>query len=155
MQDEVLATIQASSARRWTGVGLLILVGASVIYVAFVSPPQPVWQIFLLVFGGGAFWLAHRMWQATFDRIILTRSELKTGQGVLIAKVQDIEAVDRGVFAFKPSNGFVIRTHSKQTTSWAPGLWWRVGRRVGIGGMTAAAETKVMADVLSVHLAES
>lgn len=154
MQDEVLATVQASSPRRWAGVGMLTMVGILVLYVALASPPEPGWQVFLIVIGGAAFWLAHRMWGATEDRIELTQQVLRTGAGRVIADVADIEAVDRGMFAFKPSNGFLLRTGSKGANTWAPGLWWRVGRRVGIGGMTAAAETKFMSEVLSAILAE-
>ena len=154
MQDEVLASVQASSPRRWAGVGMLSVVGLLVLYVALASPPELGWQVFLIVIGGAAFWLAHRMWIATEDRIELTQQVLRTGAGRVIADVADIETVDRGVFAFKPSNGFLLRTRSKGTNAWAPGLWWRLGHRVGIGGMTAAAETKFMSEVLSAILAE-
>ncbi|UUV07151.1 hypothetical protein [Ruegeria sp. YS9] len=149
MQDEVLATIQASSPRRWTGVGMLSTVGALVTYVALASPPEPVWQVFLFAVGGASLWLAYRVWQATQDHIELTQSELRTGSGQVIAKVDDIESVDRGAFAFKPSNGFLVRTKHKDTKQWAPGLWWRIGHRVGVGGMTSAAEAKFMSEVLS------
>ncbi|EEE36665.1 hypothetical protein RKLH11_498 [Rhodobacteraceae bacterium KLH11] len=133
---------------------MLTTVGVLVIYVALATPPQLGWQIFLLAVGGAAFWLAYRMWHATQDTIELTRSELRTGSGQVICDVENIEAVDRGVFAFKPSNGFLIRTRTSGPKTWAPGLWWRLGHRVGIGGMTAAAETKFMSEMLSVVLAE-
>ncbi len=133
---------------------MLGAVGALVIYVALASPPEPVWQVFLFAVGGAAFWLAHRMWHATNDWIELTQTELRTGAGRVIAKVEDIEAVDRGAFAFKPSNGFLVKTRTKAANSWEPGLWWRVGHRIGIGGMTAAAETKFMSEILSALIAD-
>lgn len=154
MQDEVLATVQASSPRRWAGVVMLGTIGALVTYVALASPPEPVWQVFLLVVGAASWWLAYRVWIATQDRIELTRAELRTGTGRVIASVSEIEAVDRGVFAFKPSNGFLLRTQSKESNAWEPGLWWRLGRRVGVGGMTAAAETKFMSEMISALLME-
>ncbi|WP_170759154.1 hypothetical protein [Ruegeria lacuscaerulensis] len=149
MQQEILATVKASSPRRWLGVGMLAIVGALVIYVALASPPEFAWQVFLFVVGAAAFWLAHRMWHATKDWIELTQTELRTGAGRLIASVEDIESVDRGVFAFKPSNGFLVKTRNKAANCWEPGLWWRFGHRVGVGGMTAAAETKFMAEILT------
>ncbi len=154
MQDEVLASIQASSARRWTGVGMLATVGALVIYVAIASPPDLGWQIFLFVVGIGAFWLSHHMWHSTQGRIELTSTDLRTSSGQVICKVEEVETVDRGVFAFKPSNGFIIKTRTAGSFDWFPGLWWRVGRRIGIGGMTAAAETKFMSEILTGLLAE-
>lgn len=155
MQDDILATVQASSARRWTGVGMLTIMGALVIYVAVAAPPEPAWQVFLFVVGAAALWLAHRVWHATADSIQLTRTQLRTGSGRLIVDVRDIENVDRGVFAFKPSNGFLLTTRNSKGRAWAPGLWWRVGRRVGVGGVTAAAETKFMSEMLSALLAEA
>lgn len=152
MQQEVLATVRASTPRRWLGVGMLAVVGALVLYVAAATPPEPAWQVFLVLVGIAAFWLAHRMWTATADWIELTKTEMRTGSGRVIAYVDSIEAVDRGVFAFKPSNGFLFRTKEGQANAWAPGLWWRLGRRVGIGGMTSAAETKFMSEALSILL---
>lgn len=154
MQQEVLATIRPSPARRWLGVGMLSTVGLLVISVAFTSPPEPAWLIFLLVVGVGAFWMANRMWHATQDWIELTQTELRTGGGRLIAKVEDIEAVDRSVFAFKPSSGFLLKTRERQENCWEPGLWWRLGRRIGIGGMASAAETKFMSEILSGPIAD-
>lgn len=154
MQQDVLATVAASAPRRWTGVGMLTTVGALVIYVALASPPQLGWHVFLLLIGAASFWLSHRMWTATADTIELTQSELRTGSGQVICHVDEIEAVDRGTFAFKPSNGFLIKTRTPAEIAWAPGLWWRLGRRIGIGGMTAATEAKFMSEALSVMLAE-
>ncbi|WP_420584394.1 hypothetical protein [Ruegeria sp.] len=152
MQQDVLATVKPSTPRRWLGVGMLGTVGFLAIFVAITQPPEPVWFVFLLIVGCAAFWLAHRIWRATYDCIELTETELRTGAGRLIAKVEDIESVDRGVFAFKPSSGFLIKTRNSAENTWAPGLWWRLGRHVGIGGLTAAADTKFMSEVLSAQI---
>jgi len=133
---------------------MLSTVGALVLYVVVSEPPEPVWLVFLLAVGSAAFWLAHRMWYATHDCIELTQSELRTGAGRVIAKVEDIESIDRGIFAFKPSSGFLMKTRNSGQNTWAPGLWWRLGRRVGIGGLTSAAETKFMSEILSALIAD-
>jgi hypothetical protein len=62
--------------------------------------------------------------------------------------------VDRGTFAFKPSNGFLLRTETRQPRLWQPGLYWRTGRRIGVGGITRAAESKALADLIAIKLAE-
>ena len=154
MQDEVLAVVEASPLRRALGVAMLVAIGVIVVYVAMATPPALGWQLFLMVVGAGALWLSYRVWNATADSIELTRTSLRTGSGQMIAEVAEIEAVDRGVFAFKPSNGFLIRTRGRTGNAWAPGLWWRLGRRVGVGGMTAAGQTKFMSEMLSALLAE-
>lgn len=87
--------------------------------------------------------------------IELTPTELRDGDGTVIARVADIEALDRGVFAFKPSNGFLLRTAAgtQDGNVWRPGLWWRIGRRVGIGGMTPGSQTKFMSEIISAMMA--
>ena len=154
MQDNVLAVVKASAARRWMGVLMLGGLGGMVIYVALASPPGLGWQVFLIVIGGLALWMAEKMRRATEHRIELTETEIRSSDGVVIALVSDIQGVDRGVFAFKPSNGFMVKTKTPQSRIWRPGLWWRLGRRVGVGGVTAAGQTKAMSEILSAMLAQ-
>ena len=151
--NEVLAVIQASPPRRWMGVGMLAAIGVLVIYVALVAPPVPVWQAFLIVTGGLALWMADRMRRATGYAIELTRTELRDSSGELIARVSDIEKVESGFFAFKPSHGFLVRTRTPATRIWRPGLWWRFGRRIGVGGVTPRSQTKFMAEMLTAMIA--
>ncbi len=154
MQEDILARVEASTPRRWIGVGMLGVVGVLVIYVALAQPPALVWQAFLLIVGSASLWLAYRMWIATDDAIELTGTELRTQSGQVIATLEQIESVDRGVFAFKPSNGFLVVTRTAGQNSWAPGLWWRLGKRIGVGGMTSAAEAKFMSEALMTLLAK-
>ncbi|GGH20659.1 hypothetical protein SAMN05444007_101434 [Cribrihabitans marinus] len=154
MEDEVLAVVSASAPRRWIGIGMLAGVALIVLYVAIAEPPQPGWQLFLVVMGAAALWVARRMAQATTHRIELTRAGLRSSTGEWIARLEEIAAMDRGMFAFKPSNGFLVRLKNPGSRAWQPGLWWRLGRRVGIGGVTPASQTKAMADILAALLAE-
>lgn len=149
-----MATVEASAPRRWMGVGMLVVVGLMVIYVAIATPPSIGWQIFLIVTGAAALWVSQRLYQATQYRIELTATELRSSTGDIIARVEDVEALDRGVFAFKPSNGFLMRTKEARGRAWQPGLWWRMGRRIGIGGVTPGSQTKFMAETLSALMAE-
>lgn len=154
MNNEILAVVEVSAGRRWMGVIMLAGLGGLLIYVALVAPPELEWQIFLVAIGGLALWMAERMRRATEHRIELTETELRSSDGQVIALVDDIENVDRGVFAFKPSNGCLIRTRSRGSRVWQPGLWWRMGRRIGVGGVTAAGQTKAMTEILSALLAQ-
>jgi len=154
MDEDVLAIVEASAARRWMGVILLGALGGLVVYVALASPPALMWQVFLIVVGVLALWMADKMRRATESRIELTETELRSSEGQVIALVADIEKVDRGVFALKPSNGFMVRTRKPGPRAWQPGLWWRLGRRIGVGGVTAAGQTKSMSEILSMMLAQ-
>ena len=63
--------------------------------------------------------------------------------GPSLHNLKNIARVERGLFAFKPSNGFLILLNNPMSRAWHPGLWWRFGRRIGIGGVTPQAEGKV------------
>lgn len=153
--EEILATVRAAPGRRWMGVGALYLLAALVIYVALVTPPAPGWVAFLLGFGAVTVFLAERMRRLTSRGIELTREELRDTSGVLIARVAEMRRVERDAFAFKPSNGFLLHTQAKEGPRvWVPGLWWRVGRRIGVGGVAPGAQTKFMSEILSALIAE-
>ena len=154
--SEVLAVVSASAGRRVLGLTALAGLGVLLIYVAFASPPTVLWQLFLIGIGVGALWVADAMRRATASCVELTANELRDGDGTVIARVVDIEALDRGFFAFKPSNGFLIKisANAKSSNHWRPGLWWRLGRRIGIGGMTPGSQTKYMSEVLAVMMAQ-
>lgn len=155
-ENEVLATVSASKGRRFLGLVSLGLLGIMLIYIAFVRPPELIWQIFLIVVGGVSLWMADAMRRATANVVELTPKGLRDSDGTVIAAIDDIEGMDRGFFAFKPSNGFLLklRTGASAGRVWRPGLWWRMGRRVGVGGMTPNNQTKFMSDVLAAMMAE-
>ena len=152
MSDEIRAKIEISQPRRWLGVGMLFCLGALLIYVAFATPPSLQWQAFLLGVGTAALWLAEKMRRATAGWIEMTDAVLRDQDGTLIATLDEIENVERGMLAFKPSNGFLMKTTHPAPNHWSPGLWWRIGRRVGVGGVTPSSQGKVMADLISTRI---
>ncbi|MHA6262471.1 hypothetical protein ACXYMO_04650 [Arenibacterium sp. CAU 1754] len=152
MDKEILATIEPSIARRWVGIVMLAALGGLSIYVALASSPALSWQMFLLVVGTTTIFLASRLWRATETALELTETELRERGGQIIVKIDDIESLDRGVFAFKPSNGFLIKAKTNGPRGWRPGLWWRIGRRIGIGGVVSPAQTKMVSEIISAML---
>ena len=155
MSNEILAEVGASVPRRWLAVAMQGLLGFILVYVAMNTPPSFGWQIFLVVFGFASLGMAFRTFRATRDRIILTREGLTSSTGEETMPLDVIKKVERGVFALKPSNGFMLIAHSKaETARWAPGLWWRLGRRVGVGGVAPGHQTKAMAQIIEALLVE-
>ncbi len=151
--DGVYARLSASPARRGFAVMVLGAVGALVLVLAFNRPPGAGALAMMVALALGCLWLAGRLWQATALSVELTEAGLCDSAGTVIAAWTDIAGVDRGALSFKPSNGFVLRLHKPLPRDWAPGLWWRVGRRVGIGGVTPAGQAKVMAEAIGLRLA--
>ena len=153
--NEFQARVAASGPRRVFALVVLAVLGGTLVYVGFVTPPQALgWQVFLIAAGLSALALSVRTWQATEEAVVLREDGLYETGGRQICRVDDIESVDRGLFAFKPSNGFLIRLKTPQPRAWAPGLWWRLGRRVGIGGVTPGAQARMMADLLTARIVE-
>ena len=153
-EPEILAVIHASMGRRILGIGALYGLSLMVIYVALTQPPALGWQIFLIVLGGGSIWIAEQMRRATRFALELTELELRDSSGFVLSRVEDMVSIDRGTFAFKPSNGFLIRLTSGTGRTWRPGMWWRLGSRIGVGGMTPGPQTKFMAEMISAMIAQ-
>ena len=153
-RNQVLATIKASPGRRFLGIGSLWFLSVMVIYVAIVQPPAMGWQAFLFVLGGASIWIAEQMRRATALTLELTMEELRDSAGHVLTRTDDIAAIDRGMFAFKPSNGFLLRITGPAGRAWRPGLWWRMGGRIGVGGMTPGHQAKFMAEIISAMIAE-
>lgn len=154
MNDEPLATISASAPRRFVGVAMLTGLGLLLPYLAMQGDQGAFLSLFLIVLGGGAMWVALRMLQATKQNVILTVEGLYDSDGTLIAALDNITRVEKGAFAFKPSNGFTLRTQKAGTRAWRPGMWWRLGKSVGIGGVTPGQHGKTMADILAALIAD-
>lgn len=146
--SELLATITPSGARRRVGFTVLGLLGGFSLYLAFNMTGNVVGQIVLMAFGAAVLVLAEKLRRATLLTIELTADEIRDSSGRVLARVDNIKSVDRGVFAFKPSNGFMLILKSGTGSAWAPGLWWRVGRMVGIGGVTRDVQSKIMSELL-------
>ncbi|AXI45937.1 hypothetical protein C1J03_07825 [Sulfitobacter sp. SK012] len=151
--EEILAIARASKGRRFLGLFSLGMLGVLVVGVALFRTPALEWRVFLLVVGFASFWMVEQMRRATVGQIELTETVLRDSDGTVIAWIDDIEGMDRGVFAFKPSNGFLLKTKQSAEKAWRPGMWWRMGRRIGIGGMAPGHHTKLMSEIIAVILA--
>lgn len=152
MSDPVLLQLEASPPRRYMGTIMLLGLGGLVIFLAF-SVPFGLAMIALLIIGLAALFAAQRLLSGTAQVLELTETELRVQGGPVLAEVSRIRNVERGAFAFKPSNGFLLTLDSPHPRRWVPGLYWCFGRKVGIGGVTGAPQTKAVAEAIAVMLA--
>lgn len=150
--DGILAEVDASSSRRMMACGVIYLLGVMLIYVAIATPPTLVLMLIVLGMGIGAMLLGEKLRRATLTKIIMTEDAIISSDGTVLAQMDQIISVDRGAFAFKPSNGFTLKLETKQPRSWAPGLWWRIGRYVGVGGVVSAGQSKFMAEQIALRV---
>lgn len=148
----VLLRLHPSPIRRITGVVMLAAFGVMAAVAGTEMPPDRMaLRIGLPLAALGLFWLAWRTWRATARGLELTPDALREADtGRVLAEVAAIAAVDNSAIAlFKPAGGFVITLRQPARLAWAPGLWWRLGRRVGVGGTTPRVEAKAMAAMLA------
>ncbi|MEM8788140.1 MAG: hypothetical protein AAGE76_07750 [Pseudomonadota bacterium] len=153
--SDPIAILRVSAARRvfgavvQGGLGLLLLVLA----VQLPEPTVP-GRLALIGFGLLSLWQALVMYRATGRDLVLTKAGLFDSAGEPIAALDNIASVDRGFFALKPSNGFLLRLHGAPGRRWVPGLWWRLGTRVGVGGATSGKAARDMADIIALMKAD-
>ncbi|WP_417523741.1 hypothetical protein [Marinovum sp.] len=152
---ELKVELAASPVRRMFGISTMASLGLLVLYLALSqSFDTLLWKLLLLVLAAAALYAAYRMQQATLLRLELREDGLWDSDGHLVAAYDDIKSVERGMLAMKPSNGFMITTKTRHPRRWRPGLYWVMGRRIGVGGVTAAADAKFMADMMNMQLVE-
>ncbi|MGR3714822.1 MAG: hypothetical protein ACU0A6_17070 [Shimia sp.] len=152
--NEVLTAVSASVPRRWMALGVMWTLGLVVLYLAMTTAPTIGWRLFLLVVGVAALIMAEAMRRATENVIELTLDGLRSSTGEIIAPLDQIDVVHKAMFDMKPSNGFALKLKQPRSRRWQPGLWWALGRRVGVGGMTPGSQAKAMAQMLEAMLAE-
>ena len=153
MQDDVIFAIKAPAWRRAFAVAVAFGLGGYLIYLGVSGDVAHVlWQILFVIGGLATVVIGSRMWRVTDTVIELTQAGLTDSNGRVLCRFEDIEKVDRAVFAVKPSNGLLVRLKTPQPTAWVPGLWWRYGHRLGIGGIVAARDTKAMADAITMQI---
>lgn len=153
--DEVLERITPSGPRRVLATGALGLLGALVLWLTANHPPVDlVFLVINLVIGLSSLWLSWALWRASGEVLELTREELREAGGRVLTRLDNVARVDRGFFAFKPAAGFRLSLKEPMPKVYAPGLWWRRGRLLMVGGVTSRAQSKAVADLISVLLAQ-
>ncbi len=155
MSDDILAVVDPSGPRRWLGIGMMLALGGLLLYIAFAQPPAHFgWQTFLIGLGLFSLWFAHRLQLATTKTLLLTEKALTDSDGSVLALIDDIVSVERGMLAIKPSNGFMLKLKNPAPRAWQPGLWWRLGRRLAVGGVTPGRQTRPMADIIAAMISK-
>lgn len=152
--DETVATLGATPGRRLFAIAVLAILGIILLYTAATEPFTPVGRMALIGLGGFAIFGSERLRRVTLNPIRLTPTALYDGEDEVIFYIADVKTLDRGVLAFKPSNGFMVRLTTKQKRGWAPGVWWRLGRFVGVGGVTQSSDAKMMSELIAVMVAQ-
>ena len=145
----VLIRLDPSRGRRVMGAAVFVMLGGLLVWLGMSTSPTLGWQVILVAGGALAVFLGVRIWRVSAVALELTEVELREVDGRRLALVSEITTVESGAFAFKPSNGFLVRLRDPAARAYVPGIWWRIGRKVGVGGMTNVSQAKAMSEILT------
>jgi len=153
-KEDILAEVHLAPMRWGFGVLLMYVLGVILAVLAVRAPEIALGvRIILMALGAGALYLGERSRKIRYIHVILHADGLVDSSGTQITTLENIRSIDRGALAFKPSNGFLLRLHERGPRAWVPGLWWRMGRSVGVGGSTQSGQAKFMAEMIAARLA--
>jgi hypothetical protein len=139
--------------KRYLSLGMLWLLTGLLGYVLVMFPPaDTVWLVFLGLVTAATGWLALSTGRATRGGLEFRDEGLFDAEGRCVCRLDEIASVSRGAFAFKPSNGFLLRLTAPGARVWAPGIYWRMGRFVGVGGVTSKAQAEVIAETIALAI---
>ena len=136
-----------------TVTGLGVMAALAVLLLRAASGQEIVAQAFMIAAVLAALALAIAIWRGRNDSLHWTDAGLTDAAGRVIAARPRIARVDRNPMAIKPSNGFTLHMSAPQPRAWQPGLYWRIGQRVGVGGLTSPGVAKALADRIALDTA--
>ncbi|MEM6609343.1 MAG: hypothetical protein AAF689_12250 [Pseudomonadota bacterium] len=154
MSDRIIARLTPTPARRATAAIAPGGLGGVILWLAVQQPAQSAPFLgLLLVIALVCLGLAYRAWRATATYLELTPEVLREATGRELCQLADVARVESSLLSWKPAGGFAVHLKTPAGRAWAPGLWWRLGRRVMVGGATNSGEAKAMADLMRIELA--
>lgn len=152
--ESILAEVGIAPARRIGLIVALFVLGGVLAYVGVTNDAPFFGRAILLVVGIFFLYQSEMLRRTPIVALQLTHDGLFQSDGVLIADAKQFKSIDRGALAVKPTHGFTIIMDTKQPRAWVPGLWWRIGHRVGVGGVTSAGAAKFMAEQIALMISQ-
>ncbi|MEL6792102.1 MAG: hypothetical protein AAFP78_01515, partial [Pseudomonadota bacterium] len=144
-------TVRRPQVLRWIIVAAVAVVVLLTVAIAGqASATNPVVVMINLPIAAILLWFGYAMATAKATSVTFDGETLTDDAGVVICTLEDIHSVERGFALFKPSGGFALLLKAEKERAWSPGLWWRIGQRVGIGGATPGRSSRNMADAITV-----
>lgn len=152
-EDGVYARVMISPVRFYFSVLVQVMLAFVLLYMAVISISGIIGKLIIITLAVFMLLQVNRLRQSLGREVWLTDAGIVTSDGLMLAPMGQIKEVSRGTFAFKPSNGFSVTLTDSLGFLWVPGFWWRIGRKVGIGGVTAASAAKFMAEQIAYKIA--
>ena len=144
-------TITASQPRRIFMLAVLAALGLIFVLLGFSSAPVAMgWRVAFVAVAAVIFYYLPVINRSTAVGLTFDGTRLTDTNGIEICRLDQVTTVEKGALAFKPTNGFTLRLKEPAPRGWSPGIWWRFGRNVGVGGVLSGNQTKLMAEAILV-----
>ena len=95
-----------------------------------------------------ALWFTRFLKRYSKVGFLINQSGLFNLDGSIICEIGDIEIIDVSPYTFKSANGFIVILKTKNSFKLIPGLYWRLGKRLSIGGLVSKTESKFLSQAL-------
>ncbi|MEX2517932.1 MAG: hypothetical protein WD969_01215 [Paracoccaceae bacterium] len=147
------SAIRRSEAMRWALLVGLFGLATLCAFIGFTAGGESLATA--VVMGGsgiGLLLLGRALFLTDASIVSFDGARLADDSGRVLCTLEEIAQVERGFALFKPSSGFVLTLKAPRERGWSPGLWWRYGRRIGVGGATPSRAGRHMADTITLAL---
>ena len=128
-EQPITVELRRPAAARWA---MLAAIAALCVVFLYLGVRENAVVLGILAIPTGLAGLA--VWRTQATTIRFDGQTLTDDTGLVLCRVDDITAVERGIAPLKPSSGFVIQTRDKQAAGWSPGWsarrWCSRARRV-------------------------
>ena len=153
MEKVAPTELRRPEVMRWLVVTAVIVMLVISFSIGVRSVASPIAAVINLIAALAVGWFGWSMATAKASKVVFDGERLTDNAGVELCTIDEIENVERGFAMFKPSAGFAILLREEKPRGWSPGLWWRNGRRIGVGGATPGRAARNMADAITMALA--
>lgn len=154
MGQKQIVELRRPEVMRWM---IMIVIMVMILPCALIAvstlQASPLTSLLMVMFVLGGGWLVRALLMSDASAIMFDGERLYDDAGTELCRFDEIADIERGMALFKPSGGFVVVLNTAKPRGWSPGLWWRWGRRIGIGGATPGRLAKHMADAITGALA--
>ena len=151
MSDRGPSSLSVAPWRR--AVALATLVPIAVLLIRQAVGLPVVGQALCLALAVTFAWAATTLWRARANALVWDGEGLRDRFDTLRIPRATIVAVDTGAISLRPSQGFTLHLDRPVPRGWSPGLWWSLGRTVGVGGLTDRRETRALAQRIADEIA--
>ncbi len=149
--EKPLAIINPPTIKRYFFTILSLILSVLLLYEGFAIYFASGERLGFILVGLLLSGLTYLFYFNTGKALILYHDRMVSTDGELLFELHNISSIENGLFSFKPSNGVLFHLKEPMPSKWKLGLWWRIGKRVGIGGCTQKSSINLAVEIIKTN----